>query len=85
MSGQDYGAAGSANLSFNETTARLNDKLKDFESQVEARMENLDPSNMADLIQFQQEINKLTMMYSLESGVIKSIKDTGQSIIQKIN
>ena len=74
-----------SNLSFNETTERLNSKLQDFEQKVEARMENLDPSNMADLIQFQQEINKLTMMYSLESGVIKSIKDTGQSIIQKIN
>lgn len=74
-----------SNLSFNETTERLNSKLQDFEQKVEARMETLDPSNMADLIQFQQEINKLTMMYSLESGVIKSIKDTGQSIIQKIN
>ncbi|MTI15270.1 EscF/YscF/HrpA family type III secretion system needle major subunit [Sansalvadorimonas verongulae] len=73
------------NLSFSETTDRLNTKLKSFEEQVEARMQNLDPSNMADLISFQQEINKLTMMYSLESGVIKSIKDTGQSIIQKIN
>ena len=80
---QDIGA--SQGLSFNQTTDRLSEKLTSFEKDVKTRMEDLDPSNMADLIEFQQEINKLTMMYSLESGVIKSIKDTGQSIIQKIN
>ncbi|CAM3555648.1 type III secretion system needle filament subunit SctF [Parendozoicomonas haliclonae] len=73
------------NLSFDSTTQRLNEKLNDFESTVKTRMDSLDPSNMADLIAFQQEMNKLTMMYSLESGVIKSIKDTAQGIIQKIN
>ena len=83
MDKQNYGAT--QNLSFNETTNRLNEQLADFEKNVKTRMDNLDPSNMADLISFQQEINKLTMLYSLESGVIKSIKDTGQSIIQKIN
>ena len=72
-------------LNFEKTTERIGDHLEKFEKQVKARMETLDPSNMAELIQFQQEINKLTMLYSLESGVIKSIKDTGQSIIQKIN
>ncbi len=75
----------SPNLSFSQTTDRLSEQLNDFEQSVKNRMDNLDPSNMADLISFQQEMNKLTMMYSLESGVIKSIKDTGQSIIQKIN
>lgn len=72
-------------LSFDQTTSRLNEQLNKFEKQTKERMDNLDPSNMADLISFQQEMNKLTMMYSLESGVIKSIKDTGQSIIQKIS
>ncbi len=75
----------SPNLSFSQTTDRLSEQLNEFEQSVKNRMDNLDPSNMADLISFQQEMNKLTMMYSLESGVIKSIKDTGQSIIQKIN
>ncbi len=72
-------------LNFERTTDRLSEQLNKFEKQVKTRMEDLDPSNMAELIQFQQEINKLTMLYSLESGVIKSIKDTGMSIIQKIN
>ena len=75
----------SQNISFDRTTDQLSKQLESFEKNVQNRMENLDPSNMADLITFQQEINKLTMLYSLESGVIKSIKDTGQSIIQKIN
>ena len=78
-------AAVGTNLNFNNTMDRLDNKLTQFEADVKGRMENLDPSNMSELIQFQQEINKLTMMYSLESGIIKSIKDTGQSIIQKIN
>ena len=72
------------NLSFSETTDRLSDEIGKFEADVKARMENLDPTNMADMIAFQQEINKLTMMYSLESSVIKSIRDTGQGIIQKM-
>ncbi len=72
-------------LSFDETANRLGQQLTKFEKQVQDRMENLDPSNIADLISFQQEINKLTLMYSLQSGVVKSIKDTGMSIIQKIS
>lgn len=72
-------------LDFNKTTSALSDKLSEFESNLKTSMDNLDPSNMAQLIEFQQQVNKLTMLYSLESGVIKSIKDTGQSIIQKIN
>lgn len=72
-------------LSFDQTTQQLSGQLADYEQAVRDRTAEIDPSNMADLIQFQQEINKLTMLYSLESGIIKSIKDTGQSIIQKIN
>ncbi|MCY4472099.1 MAG: type III secretion system needle filament subunit SctF [Kistimonas sp.] len=74
-----------ASLSFNQTTQQLSQQVSDYEKAVRDRTAEIDPSNMADLIQFQQEINKLTMLYSLESGIIKSIKDTGQSIIQKIS
>ena len=75
----------SGSLNFQNTTDRLNDKVSQYEDLVKNRMENLDPSNMAEMIQFQQEINKLTMLYSVQSGVTKSVKDTVMSIIQKIN
>ena len=72
-------------LNFENTTKRLGERVSEFEDLVKNRMENLDPSNMAEMIQFQQEINKLTMLYSVQSGVTKSVKDTVMSIIQKIN
>ena len=75
----------SGSLNFENTTERLNEKVSKYEDLVKNRMENLDPSNMAEMIQFQQEINKLTMLYSVQSGVTKSVKDTVMSIIQKIN
>ncbi|MCL6269004.1 EscF/YscF/HrpA family type III secretion system needle major subunit [Sansalvadorimonas sp. 2012CJ34-2] len=75
----------SGSLNFENTTDRLSEKVSKYEDLVKNRMENLDPSNMAEMIQFQQEINKLTMLYSVQSGVTKSVKDTVMSIIQKIN
>lgn len=72
-------------INFDRTTNKLSSKLSELESAMQTSLEDLDPSNMADLLAFQQQTSKLTMLYGLESGVIKAIKDTSQSIIQKIN
>ena len=72
-------------INFDSTTNKLSSKLSELEKTMQENLENLDPSNMADLLAFQQQTSKLTMLYGLESGVIKAIKDTSQSIIQKIN
>ncbi len=76
---------GQDGINFDKTNNVLSDNLSKLEKSMQEGLENLDPSNMADLLSFQQQMSKLTMMYGLQSGVIKSIKDTSQGIIQKIN
>jgi len=76
---------GTKGLDFDSTTSKLSTKLTELETDMQASLETLDPSNMADLLAFQQKTSKLTMLYGVESGVIKAIKDTSQGMIQKMN
>ena len=72
-------------ISFDKATDLLSGKLADFEAKLEASMKKLDPSNLADMIKLQQDVNKLTMLYSVDSSVVKAVKDTAQGVIQKLN
>ena len=72
-------------IDFNQTNSRLSQQIESFEKKLEANMKDMDPSNLAEMIEFQQEVNKLTMLYSIQSSTVKAIKDTAQGIIQKIN
>ena len=71
-------------LDFDTTTRKLSNKLNELEQGLQTDLANLDPSNMADLLTFQKKTNQLTMLYGVESSVIKAIKDTCQGIIQKM-
>ena len=75
----------SGSISFNEATDRLSDKLSEFEGKLRTSMKDLDPSNLADMIRLQKDVNQLTMLYSVDSSVVKAVKDTAQGIIQKLN
>ncbi len=77
--------AGQRAIDFDSANSRLSQQIQNFESKLETNMKNMDPSNLAEMISFQQEVNKLTMLYSVQSSTIKAIKDTAQGIIQKIN
>lgn len=72
-------------LSFDTATDNLSGGIEMLEKKLQTSMENVDPTNLADMIKLQQEVNKLTMLYSVESSVLKSVKDTVQGIIQKIS
>lgn len=72
-------------ISFNEATDRLSNKLSQFEGKLKESMKDLDPSNLADMIRLQKDVNQLTMLYSVDSSVVKAVKDTAQGIIQKLN
>lgn len=74
-----------AGISFNEATDRLSNKLSEFECKLKTSMTELDPSNLADMIRLQKDVNQLTMLYSVDSSVVKAVKDTAQGIIQKLN
>ena len=72
-------------ISFNEATDRLSNKLSQFEGKLKESMKDLDPSNLADMIRLQKDVNQLTMLYSVDSSVVKAVKDTAQGIIQKLH
>ncbi|MDP0588350.1 MAG: EscF/YscF/HrpA family type III secretion system needle major subunit [Candidatus Endonucleobacter bathymodioli] len=55
-----------------------------LDQNLKTRMESMDPNSTQDMVNFQVEFNKYMIVEGLRSGIIKSIKDTIQSIIQKI-
>lgn len=78
-------AVNEPNISFDRATDLLSGKLSDFEAKLEASMTELDPSNLADMVKLQKDVNELTMLYSISSSVMKAVKDTAQGVIQKLN
>ena len=62
---------------FGNTAEALDQKLKQ-------KISTMDPNNTKDMVEFQVEFNKYMIIEGLRSSVIKSIKDTLQSIIQKL-
>ena len=77
--------ANSGSINFNDAASKMSSQIQGFEQALETSMQNMDPSNLGEMILFQQELNKLTMLYSVQSSTVKAIKDTAQGIIQKIN
>ena len=75
----------SSGISFDSATNNLGSKISDMESKLQANMTNLDSGNMSDLLLFQNQTSKFTLMYGLSSGLVKSIKDTAQGMLQKMN
>ncbi|WP_252176092.1 type III secretion system needle filament subunit SctF [Endozoicomonas sp. 4G] len=62
---------------FGKTAENLDQALK-------SKISNMDPNNTKDMVEFQVEFNKYMIIEGLRSSIIKSIKDTLQSIIQKL-
>ena len=70
---------GSVSNAFSGSTGKLEDALgAKFE-------QGIDTTNMSEVIQLQSEVSQITMMYGMQSALFKSLKDTTQGIIQKIN
>ncbi|WP_422133423.1 type III secretion system needle filament subunit SctF [Endozoicomonas sp. ALD040] len=62
---------------FGKTAENLDQALK-------SKISSMDPNNTKDMVEFQVEFNKYMIIEGLRSSIIKSIKDTLQSIIQKL-
>ena len=60
------------------------EKSSKLEQETQALFESSDSSDLGDMLKLQQQLGKVTMTYSLNSSVIKSLKDTIMGIIQKI-
>ncbi|MCY4177886.1 MAG: hypothetical protein OXD32_05245 [Endozoicomonadaceae bacterium] len=74
----------SGGLDFN-STSKLAERTAEMEKNLEALMDDIDPSNMRDILMLQQQLNKTQMAQTLNSTIIKTMKDTTQGAIQKIN
>ncbi|MDP0561962.1 MAG: EscF/YscF/HrpA family type III secretion system needle major subunit [Candidatus Endonucleobacter sp. (ex Gigantidas childressi)] len=55
-----------------------------IDKNLKTRMDSMDANSTQDMVNFQVEFNKYMIVEGLRSAIIKSIKDTIQSIIQKI-
>ncbi|MGI9276955.1 MAG: EscF/YscF/HrpA family type III secretion system needle major subunit [Endozoicomonas sp.] len=72
------------NLNFNRIQETFGDQAAILDGQLKNRIATMDPNNTKDMVEFQVQFNKYMIVEGLRSSVIKSIKDTLQSIIQKL-
>ncbi|MRI35054.1 EscF/YscF/HrpA family type III secretion system needle major subunit [Endozoicomonas sp. OPT23] len=75
-----------ANTSFNfdDVQDKLGASANTLNEQLSAKISDMDPNNTKDMVEFQVMFNKYMVVEGLRSSIIKSIKDTLQSIIQKL-
>lgn len=71
-------------FNFDSIQAEFGKQAAKLDQNLKTRVENMDPNSTQDMVNFQVEFNKYMIVEGLRSGIIKSIKDTIQSIIQKI-
>ncbi|MDQ5910691.1 MAG: hypothetical protein QG599_2788 [Pseudomonadota bacterium] len=62
----------------------LTNAAKSSQSGVENLTTTVDTNDMAGMLQLQQEMGKMSMLFGTLSAVISSLKQTGQSIVQKM-
>lgn len=78
------GPQSSAKLNFDHVQSTFGDQAEKLDIQLRQKISTMDPNNTKDMVEFQVEFNKYMVIEGLRSSVIKSIKDTLQSIIQKL-
>ncbi len=71
-------------FNFDNVQKQFGEQAKLLDEQLKARIDAMDPNSTQDMVNFQVQFNKYMIVEGLRSGIIKSIKDTLQSIIQKI-
>ncbi len=54
------------------------------QTNVEGLTATTDTSDMAGMLKLQQEMGKMSMLFGTLSAVISTLKQTGQSIVQKM-
>ncbi|PJE80415.1 hypothetical protein CI610_00598 [invertebrate metagenome] len=79
------GQPGPANgFNFDAIQAQFGKQAATMDENLKNRVNTMDPNSTQDMVNFQVEFNKYMIVEGLRSSIIKSIKDTIQSIIQKI-
>jgi len=78
------GQPDSTNLNFDRVQETFGKQAENMDKILKQRITTMDPNNTKDMVSFQVEFNKYMIVEGLRSSIIKSIKDTIQSIIQKL-
>lgn len=78
------GQPDSTDLNFDRIQETFGQQAENMDKILKDRITTMDPNNTKDMVEFQVEFNKYMIVEGLRSSIIKSIKDTIQSIIQKL-
>ena len=62
----------------------LTNAAQSSQTNVEGMTATVDTNDMAGMLKMQQEMGKMSMLFGTLSAVISSLKQTGQSIVQKM-
>lgn len=76
--------AGGTNFNFDQVQATFGNKADELDQELKSKISSMDPNSTKDMVAFQVDFNKYMIIEGLRSSIIKSIKDTIQSIIQKL-
>ncbi|USE39028.1 EscF/YscF/HrpA family type III secretion system needle major subunit [Endozoicomonas sp. SCSIO W0465] len=80
----NYNQPGSSGFSFDKVSETFGSQAEALDAALKTRVANMDPNSTKDMVEFQVEFNKYMIVEGLRSSIVKSIKDTIQSIIQKL-
>lgn len=82
--GSATGGGAAGNFNFDQVTKTFGATAEKLDADLKTKIQNMDPNSTKDMVAFQVDFNKYMIIEGLRSSVIKSIKDTIQSIIQKL-
>ena len=74
----------SSNFNFDRVQDTFGAQAQQMDDALKQKISTMDPNNTKDMVEFQVQFNKYMIVEGLRSSIIKSIKDTLQSIIQKL-
>ena len=80
----NYNQPNSGGFNFDKVSEAFGSQAEALDAALKTRVANLDPNSTKDMVEFQVEFNKYMIVEGLRSSIVKSIKDTIQSIIQKL-
>ncbi len=80
----NYNQPNSGGFNFDKVSEAFGSQAEALDAALKTRVANMDPNSTKDMVEFQVEFNKYMIVEGLRSSIVKSIKDTIQSIIQKL-
>jgi type III secretion apparatus needle protein len=71
-------------LDFDSVNRGMGKSVSDMQNKLDGMSKNLDPTNIQDMLKYQQEMAKWSVAVGVESTTIKSITDALKGITQRM-